>query len=289
MPYLNVRGVDIYYEEFGAGPDVIYAHGLLASIEVTEAFGERLHEVAKRGVHIIAYDARGHGKSGYTSKPEDYCWPSLAEDMHAFIRGLGLEKAAIYGGSVGAATGLMLALEHPEVVERLVLVSPPPFGRALREARGRFGAVGIMYQLFGSKLTARLLTSLPQVRAVQESLPHFDMYGFLASQRRRAVVAAVRGLLSRDCILPAHRFGEITRPALILTHPGDELHPLASGELLHDHMRHARLAVAPTPTFWQDHADERVELVAAFLRGEPLSRDFAERVFRSGTPDSHEA
>ena len=48
------------------------------------------------------------------------------------------------------------------------------------------------------------------------------------------------------------RLGEITHPTLILTHPGDTLHPLASGELLHERMPHAKLAVAPSQSYWRD-------------------------------------
>jgi pimeloyl-ACP methyl ester carboxylesterase len=271
MPYLRVRGIDIYYEEQGSrdDPPLVVAHGLMGSIALSVRFGERPEALATRGLRVVSYDARGHGRSGYSTSQADYRWASLAEDLHEFIRALGLERASIYGGSMGAGTALMLALDHPDAVDKLVLRAPPPFGEQVRPARRLFGGLSYLYQFLGSGVTARIVTALPQAHQAQRMNPSNDMRSFFASQRREAVVPAIRGLLGSKPQLPTQRFGEITQPALVLTHPNDVIHPLASGELLHDRMPHARLAVAPTTTYWQEHADELADVVASFVRGEP--------------------
>ena len=50
---------------------------------------------------------------------------TMADDVAALLRGLGLERAAIMGFSLGGGVGLRTAIQHPQVVERLVLVSTP--------------------------------------------------------------------------------------------------------------------------------------------------------------------
>jgi pimeloyl-ACP methyl ester carboxylesterase len=267
MPIVHVNGVDLHYEEMGAGPDLLVAHGLLGSVEMLRLFGDDIAAIARRGVHVVAYDARGHGRSGYTRDWHDYTWRALASDMHALMRALRIDRASVYGGSMGAGTALVLALDHPEAVERLILRSPPPTGEHLRRVRGMFAGLAMLFRLFGARLTGRIVARLPGRRD-----PEFDVASFLGAQRGAAIVPAIRGVLLEGLPLPTHRFGEIRQPALVLTHPGDAVHPLAAGEMLHGRMPHARLAVAPTRSYWAERPDALAHVVAAFARGEPVAQ-----------------
>ena len=269
MPTVRVRGIAVYYEEHGhrGDPPLVMAHGLLGSVAEAERFGERAGEIASLGVHVVSYDARGHGRSGYTKRRSDYRWSSLAEDMCGLLRALNVERPTIYGGSMGAGTALMLALVHPERVARLILQSPPPFGADIRAARRMLGGLATLYQLFGTSIAARIVTALPSMRRLQREGGGGDMREFLSRQRRAAIVPAIRGVLGNP-LMPTEQFAEIAHPALVLTHPDDPIHPLASGRTLHERMPHARLAVAPSATYWQEHPAELSALVAAFARGD---------------------
>ena len=280
MPSIHVRGVDLHYEEFGSpsDPHLLMTHGLMGSIALMRNFAERPEAIAARGLHVIAYDARGHGESGFTTARADYRWASLGEDMFALIRALGIEKASVYGGSMGAGTAISCALAHPDAFVKLILMSPPPFGRDLKVARQYFGGISVLYQLFGAKLTARIVMLFPQAKASQRANPRNDLRAFFASQRRASVVPAIRGLLFDPPGLPTDRFGEIQQQALILTHPDDPIHPLSSGDLLYEKMPHARLAVAPTATYWQENADALTHVVAAFVKGETIATGLPEKV-----------
>jgi pimeloyl-ACP methyl ester carboxylesterase len=249
---------------------VLVAHGLMGSITMSASFGEDFAALAAEGLRVIAYDARGHGRSGLTTDGADYRWASLAEDMYAIIRALGIEKISVYGGSMGAGTALMCALAHPDAVDRLVLNGPPPVGDDLRPVRRQWGAVARLYRLFGSQVTARILTALPQARDARARNPRLDMKTFWSSQRRASIVPAIRSVLLED-ELPIARFAAVQHPALILTHPDDPLHPLASGEALHSVMPHAQLAVAPTASYWQEAPQALRHIVAAFVKGEPIA------------------
>ena len=267
MPTLSARGIEFYYEDHGrAGdPPLVMAHGLLGSVATARIFGERPADVAARGLHVVCYDARGHGRSGFTTSRADYRWSALAEDMLGVIQTLGLERPTIYGGSMGAGTALVLALNHPEAVGRLILQSPPPLDDDIKQARRMLGGLAVLYQFLGTSLAARLVTALPSMRRLDQQDGTGEMRRFLARQRRAAIVPAIRGLLANPP-LPRERFSEIPHPTLVLTHPDDPIHPLASGEVLHARMPHAKLVVAPTAAYWQERPDELSALVATFAR-----------------------
>lgn len=281
MPYTTVRGVNLYYEEHGspADPPLVVAHGLMGSIEITKAFAERADAFAAKGLHVFAYDARGHGKSGYTTQRADYHWASLAEDMHGFIRALGLERTSVYGGSMGAGTALSMALAHPEIVDKLIIMVPPPFGdEAIKPAARLFGGLSVLFRLFGTRLTSKIVMVFPEARKAERDSPHNPLSSFLAAQRRASIVPAICGLLLDKPQLDPLRFAEIEAQALVLTHPDDPIHPLASGEILHERMPHARLAVSPSPSYWIENPDALAHVVAAFVRGEPIAAGLPEKV-----------
>ncbi len=272
MPTVSVRGIDLYYEEYGEGPHLVIAHGLMGSVALLESFGERPQDIAARGLHVVAYDARGHGRSGYSTRRADYRFEAQAEDLRGLLDALGIDRASLYGGSMGAGTALMLALAHPARVERLILQSPPPFPGDNRPAQRMFGGLATLYQLFGPRLTARMVTGLPAVRRSQQQAPGLDLRAFFAGQRRAAIVPAIRGLLLGEPQVPVGRLGEVEHPTLVLTHPDDEIHPLRSGEILHEHMPHAKLAVAPTPAYWQENPDALTHVISSFVKGEPVAQ-----------------
>jgi 3-oxoadipate enol-lactonase len=281
MPVVRVNGVDLHYEErgdAGAQHHLLVTHGLLGSMDAMRRFGDVVERVAVRGVHVVSYDARGHGRSGYTRREEDYSWRALAEDMRGLVEALGLERPSVYGASMGAGTALMLAMEHPGVLDRLILRAPPPFGRNARRARGAFAMLAMLYRLFGPQLASQMVMLAPQVRRAQRRSPGFDIREFFAGQRGDAAVAAIRGLMFVGDPLPLHRLPEIRNQALILTHPDDVIHPLESGEILHERMPHARLAVAPTQAYWAENADALVHVVAAFVKGEEVARGLPQKV-----------
>jgi pimeloyl-ACP methyl ester carboxylesterase len=78
-----------------------------------------------RSFRVIRYDARGFGRSG----PADTPYGSF-EDLYALIRALKLTRVTLVGASLGGATSLDLAVRHPELVDKLVLVAPGLSGYA---------------------------------------------------------------------------------------------------------------------------------------------------------------
>src|SRR5439155_11607724 len=78
-------------------------------------------ELLAAGRQVIGVDLQSHGRSPATDRPMRF--ETMADDIAALIRSLGFERAAIMGFSLGGGVGLRTAIQHPGVVERLVLVS----------------------------------------------------------------------------------------------------------------------------------------------------------------------
>jgi pimeloyl-ACP methyl ester carboxylesterase len=111
-------------ETLGDGPPVVLLHGLSATRR-NVVQGSRA--LVKRGYRLISYDARGHGRS---SPAPGYEYGDLVEDLAAVLAHLDLERAALVGSSMGAATAMAFTLEHPERVPALVQITPAYTGYA---------------------------------------------------------------------------------------------------------------------------------------------------------------
>lgn len=105
----------------GEGPAIVLLHGLTATRRYV-VMGSRLLE--RSGYRVIAYDARGHGRSTPAPTPDAYGYERLAEDLRAVLDACGIARAALAGASMGAHTALRFALDHPARVAALGLVTP---------------------------------------------------------------------------------------------------------------------------------------------------------------------
>lgn len=115
------RGVRLAGEQAGEGSPVVLLHGLTATRRYV-VMGSRLLE--RSGFRVIAYDARGHGRSGPALDADAYTYPLLARDLEAVLDSAGVQRAVLVGASMGAQTALRFALDRPERVTALALITP---------------------------------------------------------------------------------------------------------------------------------------------------------------------
>jgi 3-oxoadipate enol-lactonase len=108
----------------GQGPPVVLLHGLSATRR-NVVQGSRA--LLRRGYRLIAYDARGHGAS---SPVPSYTYPGLIEDLEAVLAELDVDRVALVGSSMGAATGMAFAMRHPKRAAAVVQVTPAYNGEA---------------------------------------------------------------------------------------------------------------------------------------------------------------
>jgi 3-oxoadipate enol-lactonase len=111
-------------ELLGEGPPVVLLHGLSATRR-NVVQGSRA--LVKRGYRLISYDARGHGAS---DAAPSYEYSDLVGDLEAVLDDLELDRPALVGSSMGAATAMAFTLEHPDRVPALVQITPAYTGYA---------------------------------------------------------------------------------------------------------------------------------------------------------------
>ncbi len=108
------------YETHGQGAAVIGLHGLTATRRYV-VMGSNI--LPRGGRHLVLYDARGHGAST-PALDGDYSYAALSGDLEAMLDALALERALVVGASMGAHTAIRFALERPERVSALAVVTP---------------------------------------------------------------------------------------------------------------------------------------------------------------------
>ena len=112
-----VRGVDYYYEVHGQGEPLLLLHGGLGSIDM---FGPVLEHLAKTR-QVIGVDLHGHGRT--TLGDRKISIPDIGDDLASLLDQIGYGQVDALGYSFGAGAAFRLAVQHPEKVRRLALVS----------------------------------------------------------------------------------------------------------------------------------------------------------------------
>src|SRR5437870_10983412 len=118
MPFLKQPNLKLHYQESGSGIPFFFQHGLGG--DITQPFG--LFRPPS-GIHLIAFDCRGHGQSSLGPK-DKLCLSTFADDLVVLMNELGIQAAIIGGISMGAAVALDFTTRYPAKVTGLVLSRP---------------------------------------------------------------------------------------------------------------------------------------------------------------------
>jgi pimeloyl-ACP methyl ester carboxylesterase len=127
-------GVELSGDETGEGVPVVLLHGLTATRRYVVMGSKHLE---RSGHRVIAYDARGHGRSSPAPVSAAYTYDNLGHDLEAVLDARGIERAVLAGASMGAHTLLWLALHAPDRAAGMVVITPA-YDPASRDWDGRF-------------------------------------------------------------------------------------------------------------------------------------------------------
>jgi pimeloyl-ACP methyl ester carboxylesterase len=236
----------------GSAPAVVGMHGLTATRRYV-LMGSRM--VERAGRRVVVFDARGHGSSA-PAPDGDYSYAAMAGDLEAVLDELEIERALLAGVSMGAHTAVRFALERPQRVAGLLLVTPahdPDAGpersvywdalsRGLRE-----GGIDGFLAAFDAARPAPAWRETVD-RAVRQRLAlheHLDAVAdALGAVPRSAPFASWQALAS------------ITAPVVVVgsRDDADPQHPLATARRYADTIPGARLVVedeGSAPVAWQ--------------------------------------
>jgi 3-oxoadipate enol-lactonase len=231
MPTVHVNGIDLYYETLGEGEPLVLIPGLATDVSeyrrIIAALAERYQ--------VIALDNRGAGRSAKPDVP--YSIEMMADDTAAVLDALGIDQAHVLGTSMGGRIALALALQHPEHVKSLILVStgakvpPPTLRRRL------------------------LLDLLPRLRLFRGTRKYPQPYYAFARQRQ-----ASRGYDGTD------RMHDIRVPTLILHGRSDRSAPLRLAQDMQARIPNAQLITFPgSHIFFLLRPRQVTDAVSAFL------------------------
>jgi len=127
--FLEIDGVRLHYREEGEGPPVVLLHANYASLFMWEPWAAAL----KDRYRVIRVDLPAHGLTG----PEpsgNYSLQRIQSLFEQFVDARGLERFVVVGTSIGGTVAMRYAADHPERIERLVMISP---GSLEARVRGR--------------------------------------------------------------------------------------------------------------------------------------------------------
>src|SRR5688572_1895526 len=117
--YVEANGINYYYEIHGRGEPLLLLHGGLGSIGM---FQPSIPDLAKERL-VIAVDLHGHGRTALGDRPISHA--ANGDDLAVVLRKLGYQTVDVMGYSFGAGAALRLAIQHPNAVRRLAVVSAP--------------------------------------------------------------------------------------------------------------------------------------------------------------------
>jgi 3-oxoadipate enol-lactonase len=237
VPVAAVADVELSYEEHGSGPPLLLIAGIPAVASDWRPVAERM---ATDGRRAIAYDNRGGGASTVTPGP--YTTRDLAADAVALLDHLGIDRADVFGMSLGGMIAQELAIGWPERVGRLVLgCTHAGVDHAARQPREAARAFAMETDDWAERMAA--LAPFAFASDVDPGL----LERFIAKKSAdvqddagyRAQIAAV---LTHDSF---DRLDRITAPTLVITGDDDRVIPAPSSDVLADRIPDARLVVIP--------------------------------------------
>jgi pimeloyl-ACP methyl ester carboxylesterase len=259
---VDAAGASLAGEEAGEGTPVVLLHGLTATRRYV-VMGSKVLE--RDGHHVIAYDARGHGRSGPAPSPDAYGYGELAADLGAVLDAAGVERAVLAGASMGAHTLVRFALEHPDRAAALVIVtpafdpsSPDDSGRLARWDRLseglRSGGVDGFVEAYGE----------PRVpAAMRDTVLTVLRQRLSAHEHPEAVADALRVVPRSNPFTSWDALARLAMPVTVVASrdEADPEHPLAVGERYAEAIPGAELRTeeeGKSPLAWQGGQLSRV-------------------------------
>ena len=156
-------GVTMHYHEAGSGDRgvVLFVHGSGPGASGWSNFKGNYPFLAERGYRTIVPDTMGYG---YSSKPEEgaFSLDDVAAQYEALLDALGVDRATVIGNSQGGAIAITMALNYPELVQKLVLMAPGGLEQreTYMEMEGIKAMIRVLYKEGISKETMRKVFSL---------------------------------------------------------------------------------------------------------------------------------
>jgi len=259
-----VNGVNYYYAVYGRGEPLLLLHGGLFH---TEMFGPNLTRLAQSR-QVIGVDLQGHGRTPLGDR--EISLVDIGNDMADVLKKIGYDKVDVLGYSMGGGVAFQLAVQHPERVRRLVLVSTP-------YAQEGFYPEMLPMQAAVSAAMAEQMKETPLYKSYAAIAPHPEEFPKLLD----AMGAYMRKPYDWSADVKA-----LTMPVMLIYGDSDMFRPehevkfyqLLGGGLKdagwqREHMSQNRLAILPDVTHYEiGVASQMVDTALPFLDAKAAPR-----------------
>jgi pimeloyl-ACP methyl ester carboxylesterase len=268
--HVPVNGVNYYYAVYGKGEPLLLLHGGLGQIEM---FGPNLAALAQ-GREVIGVDLHGHGRTDLGNR--DISLVDMGSDMAAILKNLGYSKVDVLGYSLGGGVAFQLAVQQPQLVRRLVLVS------------GAYSQDGFYPEMLPQQAQvgaamAEYMKETPMYKSYMAIAPHPEDFPKLLDKM---------GAYMRKSYDWSGDVNKLTMPTMLIYGDSDMMRPehivkfyqmlgggLKDAGWQREHMSQNRLAILPNVTHYEmGVAPQMVETALPFLNGYARVGTWAEQV-----------
>ncbi len=237
-------GVILYYETYAGenkSPILFLIHGVGGDLEAWQYVRNNL---LAKGFSCIAMDIRGHGYSGHPRSFKSYAIENYVQDFIDVLNAEQIDKVILIGHSLGAVTSTHIALNHPERLEKLVLISssyiPPPYLH-----------LPILKQISTAFIIILSLISPPAMKPWHSTYPagkhhkDFELYGLI----RTIIHNSLRSYLLSSKETLRHelksKLSFIKLPTLILSGDKDSIFPTKISKFIHAQISGSQFEIIP--------------------------------------------
>jgi pimeloyl-ACP methyl ester carboxylesterase len=236
MPYVKSNGIEVHYEIHGSGPAILLIHGL--GNDAREWVPMTQHLKDRRT--LISFDMRGSGRSDKPDGP--YSMEEMAADAAGLLAEVAKPPVDVLGFSMGGCVAMQLALDRPDLVRELVLVStlpswhgPYPPCEALNKLFHRTDVCEellseVYKEIFGAEYRRRISSKEYVSQRMNDEFPQ-PVEGYLGQ------LAALEKFDVRE------RVGSISAETLVVAGTDDRVVPIENSSWLAERIPNARLEI----------------------------------------------
>jgi 2-hydroxymuconate-semialdehyde hydrolase len=259
-------GIRTNYHDLGSGPPLVLLHGSGPGVSSWANWRMTLPYLAERGFRVLAPDIVGFG---YTELPDVavYDLPYWKAHLLGFLDALGLERVGLVGNSFGGALTLAFVAEHPERVDRFVLMG---------SAGVRFEVTPALERVWGYESSIERMREVLDLMAYDRSLVSDDLARLRYEAAMRPGIletyTSIFGVDDKQAQLdalctPEDAIAALPHEALVVHGRDDRILPVEVSYTLASLLDRSQLHVFGRCGHWTqiEHAERFNDLVAAFF------------------------